>query len=134
MYLNRHTTGYDVRAVWLALGLAVAAAVGYVGIVQDILPVGGLQMAQDADMILYVAATGYLAGGMLILLRRRWLWLVGLGLNALVVLFFLRLYLARPEVLLSPGAAVTKTAQLFLELALLYLIVADWRSPRPWLR
>ncbi len=35
-------------------------------------------------------------------------------MNALVMLFFLRLYLNRPAVLFSPGGAVTKIAQLLL--------------------
>jgi hypothetical protein len=68
----------------------------------------------------------------LILARRRWLWIVGAVINALVILFFINLYQDRPEVLFSPGGLVSKAAQLSLEVVLIYLIVADWlRTHRP---
>src|SRR5574341_419174 len=117
---------YRVRMMWLAVALAVIAALAYLMIVLDILAVGDLQTAKDGNAIVYVAAGSYLLGGLLILVRRRWLWIVGAVVNALVMLFFLRLYQDRPAVLFSPGGVATKAAQLLLELALIYLIVTDW--------
>lgn len=117
-----------VRVMWLAVALAVIAAVGYILIGFNILAVGDLQTGERPAMIIYVAASSYLLGGLLILLRRRWLWLVGAVINALIILFFLMAYLERPAVLFSPGGLVTKAAQLLLELSLIYLIITNWRS------
>ena len=119
-----------VRAIWLAVALALVAALAYVLIAFDILGVGDLEMAQDGDGIVYVAAGSYLLGGLLILLRRRWLWIIGALINALVMLFFFNMYQARPGVMFSPGGIVTKVPQLLLEVTLIYLIVIDWMKAR----
>jgi hypothetical protein len=71
-----------------------------------------------------------LIGGLLILLRRRWLWIIGAVINALVILFFVQLYQNRSVVLFSPGGLVSKAAQLLLEATLLYLIAASWLRAR----
>jgi len=92
--------------------------------------VGDLQTADPPDTIIYVAASCYLLGGLLILLRRRWLWVVGATINALVMLVFFSAYLERPAVLFSPGRVIAKAAQLLLEVGLIYLIVTDWRRSR----
>ncbi len=76
------------------------------------------------------AAGGYLLGGLLILVRRRWLCIVGAVLNALVILFFVMAYLSRPAVMFSSGGLATKAAQLLLEVCLLVLIMTGWRRSR----
>src|SRR3712207_4653435 len=116
-----------VRAIWLAVALAVLAAISYVLIGLHLLGVGDLQTAEAPATIIYVAAGSYLLGGLLILLRRRWLWIVGAVINALVILFFVMAYQDRPAVLLSPGGVASKAAQLLLEASLVYLVVMDWR-------
>jgi hypothetical protein len=115
-----------VRIIWLAVVLALVAAIAYVLIAVDLLGIGDLKMESDGDAIVYVAAGGYLLGGLLILVRRRWLWIIGALINALVMLFFFKLYQARPAVMFSPGGIVTKIPQLLLEVALIYLIITDW--------
>jgi hypothetical protein len=124
------TKSNHLRVMWLAVALALVSALAYVMIVWDILGVGDLQMASDGDVIVYVAAGGYLLGGLLILLRRRWLWMIGAVINALVMLFFFRLYQARPTVMFSPGGIVTKVPQILLEGTLIYLILTDWMRAR----
>ena len=57
--------------MWLAVALAVIAAVSYVLIGFNLLAVGDLQTAEASTTIIYVAAGSYLLGGLLILLRRR---------------------------------------------------------------
>jgi hypothetical protein len=88
---NKHT-----RVIWLAVALALIAAIAYVMIAMKILGVGDLEVEQDAGVIVYVAAGSYLLGGLLILVRRRWLWIIGVLINALVMLFFFNLYQSRP--------------------------------------
>jgi hypothetical protein len=109
----------------LAVGLALLAAISYLLIQLGVLAVGDLQPTEAPTTIVYVAAGSYLLGGLLILVRRRWLWIVGAVINGLVILFFIMMYLNRPAVLFSPGGLVTKIAQLLLEGCLLALIVTS---------
>jgi hypothetical protein len=119
-----------VLVMWLAVGLAQFAAISYLLIQLDILGVGDLQPTARPAAIVYVAAGGYLLGGLLILVRRRWLWIVGAEINTLVILFFVMAYLHRPAVMFSPGGLATKAAQLLLEVCLLALIVTGWHRSR----
>jgi hypothetical protein len=116
---------FPVNAIWLAAALAVLAALSYVMMAWGILSVGDLQAAERPAGIIYTAAGCYFLGGLLILARRRWLWIIGVLMNGLVILFFFQMYQARPEVMLSPGGLASKTAQLLLELSLIYLIVSN---------
>jgi hypothetical protein len=116
------------RVMWLAVTLALAAAIAYLLIARDILGVGDLQVAADGGAIIYVAAGCYLLGGLLILLRNRWLLLFGAFINAMVILFFFNLYRERPAVVFSPGGLVSKIAQILLEAALLYIIATGWQK------
>jgi hypothetical protein len=114
--------------IWLAAGLAAAAALSYLMIELGILAVGGLQQAEAPSAIVYVCAASYLVGGLLILARQRWLWVTGAVANALVMLFFVMAYLERPSVMFSPGGIATKGAQLLLEVSLIYLIIISGRG------
>ena len=116
--------------MWLAVALALLAALSYLLIQFGILGVGDLQTAEGPAVIVYVAAGCYLLGGLLILLHRRWLWITGAVINAFVILFFVMAYANRPSVMFSPGGLVTKAAQLLLEVSLLYLIIAGWHHVR----
>jgi hypothetical protein len=119
-----------VRVMWLAVTLALIAALSYMMIQLGLLGVGDLQPTEGPPIIVYVAAGCYLLGGLLILVRRRWLWIIGAVINALVILFFVMAYLHRPVVMFSPGGLVTKAAQLLLEVSLLYLIMTGWHYSR----
>ena len=110
-----------------AVALAWLASLSYLLIQLRLLAVGDLQTAEVPAPIVLTAAACYLVGGLLILLRRRWLWAVGATVNALVMLFFFSGYLHRPSVLFSPGGLLSKSAQLLLEVALLLLIVWNWQ-------
>jgi hypothetical protein len=116
------TNNDHARVMWLAVALALLAALAYMMIAGGFLTIGDLQTARDGGAIIYFAAGSYLLGGLLILLRRRWLWTIGAVINALVVLFFINLYQARPAVMFSAGGVATKVAQLLLEATLIYLI------------
>ena len=126
----KSTKSVHVRFIWLAVALAAITALTYMMITWDILGVGDLEMAQDGDVIVYVAAGCYLLGGLLILVRRRWLWIIGAAINTLVMFFFFNMYQDQPAVMFSPGGIATKVPQLLLEVALIYLIVIDWLHSR----
>ena len=130
MNVVQSTKPNQSRMMWLAVALALITALAYVLIALGILGVGDLQVAKDGGAIVYVAAGCYLLGGLLILLRKRWLWILGILIYSLVVLFFFNLYKDRPAVLFSPGGLISKIPQLLLELTLIYLIIADWSRSR----
>jgi hypothetical protein len=121
---------HHVPIIALAVALALVAALAYMLIDLDILAIGDVQADEARSGIIYVAAASYFLGGLLILARNRWLWIAGAVMNALVILFFLQLYQNRPEVIVSPGGLVAKSAQLLLEVSLIYLIITDWRRSR----
>jgi hypothetical protein len=116
-----------VRWIAVCLALIVAGAYGLMG--AGVLDVGS---AAGPPGIVYAAAASYATGGLLLLARLRWLWLLGAIVNALVLLVFVEAQGAHADVVLSPGALVSKTAQVLLELALLYLILGatSRRGPR----
>ena len=118
------------RILWAAVGLALFTALAYVLMALNLLGVGDLQMNEKPAGIIFVAAGCYLLGGLLILLRNRWLLLFGAFINAMVILFFFNLYQDRPAVMFSPGGLVSKIAQFLLEAALIYVIAVSWKKAR----
>lgn len=121
--INNH-----IRILWTAVGLALFTALSYLLMALNVLGVGDLQMDEKPAVIIYVAAGCYLLGGLLILLRNRWLLLFGAFINAMVILFFFNMYQGRPAVMFSPGGLVSKIAQIFLEVVLIYVITLSWRK------
>lgn len=120
------------RLVWASICLALLVSIGYLLIARQRLGVGSLKLEPGSEVIPYVAATGYLVGGLLIPLRRRWLWIAGAVINALVMWMFFSMHSAEPDVLLSAGGLSTKILQAALEIALIALIVTEWRAaPAP---
>jgi len=105
-----------VLFAWLAAGAYLLLAAGMLG-------TGGYQAEPGSEGIVLVAAAGYALGGLLVLARRRWLWIVGAIVNALVMAMFFGAYAGDPSILLSAGGLATKGAQLALEAALLALIL-----------
>jgi hypothetical protein len=87
-------------------------------------------MDEKPAVIIYVAAVCYLLGGLLILLRNRWLLLFSAFINAMVILFFFNPYQNRPAVMFSAGGLVSKIAQIMLEAALIYVIAVNWKKAK----
>lgn len=118
------------RVMWVAVALAFVAAFSYLLIQLGVLGVGDLKPTEQPAAIVFVAAGCYVLGGLLILVKRRWLWIVGAVMNALVILFFAMAYIQRPAVMFSAGGLVTKITQLLLEVCLLVLITVGWHYTR----
>ncbi len=113
-----------VRFMWMASALALMTSLSYLLMTLNVLSVGDLATSEKPAGIVYLAAGCYLLGGLLILLRKRGLLIFGAIINILVMAAFFSAYLNRPAVMFSPGGVVSKTAQILLEVALLYLIFA----------
>ena len=124
----KQSNSNPVRVMWLAVGLAIFTALAYLLMIWNVLGVGDLQMSEKPAGIIYFAAGCYLVGGLLILLRNRWLLLFGAFINAMVILFFFNLYQNRPAVIFSPGGLISKILQIALEITLIYVIVLVWKS------
>lgn len=114
----------------IALGLALITALTYLLIAFNVLGVGDPQVARDGGAIIYVAAGCYLLGGLLILLRNRWLLIFGAYINVLIILSFFSTYRTRPDVLLSPGGLTSKITQILLEIALLFTLISNWKRSK----
>jgi hypothetical protein len=128
--LTQRPNLWPTRAIWFAVALALLSAFTYVLMGLDLLPVGDLAPHERPVGIIYVAAGGYLLGGLLILLRRRWLWTLGAFINGMVIFTFVQFYIDRPAVLFSAGGILSKLFQFLLEATLIYLIVTYRRVER----
>jgi hypothetical protein len=126
--LTQRLNPWPTRAIWFAVVLALLSALTYLLMGLDLLPVGDLAPHERPAGIIYVAAGGYLLGGLLILLRRRWLWTLGAFINGMVIFTFVQFYVDRPAVLFSAGGIVSKLFQFLLEATLIYLIITYRRG------
>jgi hypothetical protein len=118
----RDAVATDTFALRLAVLFAFLAAGAYALLAAGVLGTGGYQAEPGSEGVVVAAASGYALGGLLLPLRRRWLWIVGAVINALVMLMFFTAYAGDPSVLLSGGGLATKGVQLPLQVALLVLI------------
>ncbi len=116
------------KSVWLAFGLALATVAAYALIFLHVLGIGDYDWANAPAFIGYAAMGGYLLGGLLILVRQRWLWVIGLLINGLVMFVYFSMHQAEPALLLSAGGLISKSLQLMLEVVLVYLIFAYKRK------
>ena len=112
------------------LTLALLAALVYFLMGAGVLQPGDLQADDAPAGIAYFSGACYVIGGLLILARKRWLWVIGAVINALVIVMFISAYAARPAVLFSAPGLATKSAQILLEIGLIYLIVTHKQGKR----
>jgi hypothetical protein len=108
--------------VVVCTGLALIAAVIYFLTGSEVISIPETDLSGGPPGWAYVAGGCYLVGGLLILLRKRWLWIIGLAANTLVIIVFFTMHHARPEILTSLPGLGTKIPQILLEIGLIYLI------------
>jgi hypothetical protein len=117
------------NVIWICLILALVAALGYflmgVGaITVPDKPLNDTSSDNDAppgfDWIMF---GGYVIGGLLILLKKRWLLITGAVLNAIPIIGFYAMWASRTDVLFSAPGLLTKIPQILLEIGLIYWLV-----------
>lgn len=108
--------------------LALLAALVYFLMGAGVLQAGDLSADEAPAGIAYFAGACYAIGGLLILAGKRWLWVLGAVLNGLVIVGFFAIHATRPAVLLSLPGLATKSAQVLLEIGLVYLTVTRRRK------
>jgi hypothetical protein len=115
--------GVKVKGIMIGcVVLACIVAVLYVLLAAGIISVPTLGSKDWQRTLIYVAAGCYVLGGLLILVKKRWLWIVGLAINTLVMAFFFIMYSSNPAVIFSLPGLGTKIPQIILEAGLVYLI------------
>ena len=105
------------------MALAFIAAAFYLLLASGIITASTLTGTPVTRAFIFTAAGCYILGGLLILAKRRWLWIIGLVMNAVVMAFFFTMYSKNPAVILSLPGLGTKIPQIILEAGLIYLIL-----------
>ena len=116
--------------LYATVGLALIAALVYFLTGLNILQPGPLLHENAPPGFYFIAGSGYIIGACLILLRKPWLWIIGIIVNALVIVIHFTIHFANPAILLSIPGLATKAAQILLEIGLIYLIVVYKRENR----
>ncbi len=116
---------------WIMLSclvLALISALVYVFLILGIFTVGDMISDEGVPAYFYIVPAGYAIGGLLILLKKRWLLMIGAVLNFIPIVVFYAAYAGRPDVMLSAAGLISKIAQVLLEIGLIYLIVTFKRN------
>jgi len=111
------------------LTLALISALTYVLLILGILKAGEMMSPEGGiPAYFYIVPAGYAVGGLLILLRKRWLWIIGAIINAIPIIVFYAAYAGRPDIMFSAAGLIAKSSQILLEIGLIYLIVTFKRK------
>jgi hypothetical protein len=116
------------RTMLICLILALISAVFYVLLQTNVITVPSDSAEDGPRWFGYIMAGCYILGGLLILLKKRWLWIVGLVLNTLIIVVFIIMYIHKTDVLFSAPGLGTKIAQILLEAGLIYLVATYSRG------
>jgi hypothetical protein len=111
------------------VALSLIAAMVYFLMGANVITVPGINSDNAPAGIVYAAGGGYVLGALLILLRKRWLWVTGLVINTLVVVVFYSMYNQNPDIMFSLAGLGTKIAQILLEVGLILIIATYGSNP-----
>jgi len=118
-----------IKSVMIAcLILALIAVVAYVLMGIGVIQPGDLQTDDTMPAFYYIIPVGYLIIGVLVLLKKRWLWITLAAFNAFTIVVFYAMYAGQPDVMFSAPGLITKIAQILLEIGLIYLIITFKRK------
>jgi len=118
-----------MKSVMIAcLILALIAVVAYVLMGIGVIQPGDLQTDNTMPTFYYIIPVGYLIIGVLVLLKKRWLWITLAAFNAFTIVVFYAMYAGQPDVMFSAPGLITKIAQILLEIGLIYLIITFKRK------
>jgi hypothetical protein len=110
--------------------LAFITAVFYLLLAAGIITVPSSASKDWQKTLIYVAGGCYILGGLLILANKRWLWIIGLVMNTLVMAFFFIMYRSNTAIILSLPGLGTKIPQIILDMGLIYLIATYRQTPK----
>jgi hypothetical protein len=104
------------------LALALVAALGYLLMGVGVISPGDTGTGGGLPGFAWIMLGGYIVGGLLIFLQKRWLWITGVVINGIVVAGFIVMYIGKPSVMFSAPGLMTKIPQILLEAGLIYLL------------
>jgi hypothetical protein len=133
---HKGIVGFVMKGIMVGcMMLALIAAVFYLLVGAGIitLPPLGIKLPSmiiksGPQTIAYGAGGCYILGGLLILAEKRWLWIVGLVINTLVIAIHFMIYRNNLTVMLSLPSLATKVPQIILDIGLVYLIATYQKS------
>jgi hypothetical protein len=108
--------------------MALAASLVYLLMFLNILIPDELASEEGLPPFFLIIPGGYLLGGLLVLVKKRWLWITGAAVNTFTICVFYATYAVRPAIMLSAAGLLTKIAQVILEIGLIYLVVTYKRN------
>lgn len=105
------------------LAMALISALIYILMANGVMLPTDLTTDQSLPPYFYIVPAGYVIGGFLILIKKRWLWITGAVINGFGVIMFYTTYADQVGIMLSAAGLITKIAQILMEIGLVYLIV-----------
>jgi len=112
--------------MWICFVMAMIAALAYVLMGIGVLKPGNLS---DGSMppFYYIIPAFYVAMGVVVFLRKRWLWIADVVIVAFTIAVFYAMYPDQPDVMWSAPGLITKVAQVLMLAGLIYLL-ATYKS------
>jgi hypothetical protein len=104
------------------LVMALISALAYVLMWVGVLTPGELDNG-DMPAFYYIIPVAYIAIGILVFVKKRWVLITLACINAFTILVFYAMYTNQSDVMLSAPGLITKIAQILMEAGLIYLIV-----------
>jgi hypothetical protein len=110
--------------------LALIAAAVYLLMGDSTIAVPTPNTGAAPALLISAAGDCYALGALMILVRKRWLWIAGLAVNTLVVAVSLIFAILNPDIMFTPPGAATIITQVLLEAGLAYLVFAHATIPQ----
>jgi hypothetical protein len=110
------------NAALACVALSLISALVYFLLIFGAIHAGNISAGEDAPSFFIIVPIFYVVGGLLILVKKRWLLITGAIFNAIPIIGFYAMYAARPDVMWSFPGIASKAAQILLEIGLIYLI------------
>ena len=111
------------KLLWACSALAFAATVGYFLMGAGVIHAAGLTLKDAPPAFAWTAGVFYLAAGILLFLKKRWIPTALVIINIFPVLIFYVMWRGRSDVMLSAPGLITKIAQILLEIGLIFALV-----------
>ena len=116
------------NVMWVCFAMALAAALVYLLMFLDVMHPGDLVTEEGLPAFFLIIPACYAIGGLLALVKKRWIWITGAIINAFTIIIFYTMYSAQPEIMFSAPGLISKIAQAILEAGLIYLAVTYKRQ------
>jgi type IV secretory pathway TrbD component len=108
---------------WALVFLALAAALGYFLMGAGVIHAADLTLDDAPPGFTWIAGAFYVIAGLLLFLKKRWIYAAFPVINVLVIAVFIFMWTGRTDVLFSLPGLMTKIPQILLETGLIYLLV-----------